>query len=290
MSHRYSAEAYDDERLIRYLVGSLPEDESERFDELSISDDEFASRLRGVEDDLVDAYVRGDLAADIRDRFESLYLTSRSRHEKVRFAKALSEHGSRASFVGGGDAGPRPRAGRRDMRQWAMAAAATLVLAAAGYLFVERMRNPLPQPAAPSRTAAATAAVPEPVPPTVTLAKPVRPDAPVLSFVLMPPTRGISEPPGLVVPAGTAKVELRAVLESDDLPRYRIALKDPGTDQIIWRSARLNPATSLGNRVVSVTLDATLLKSQRYVLDVTGFSAAGRAELVGSYPFRVVVQ
>ena len=289
MSHRYSAEAYDDERLIRYLVGSLPEDEAERFDELSISDDEFASRLRGVEDDLVDAYVRGELAADIRDRFESLYLTSRSRHEKVRFAEALAEHRSRASVVGAGDAGPRPQADRRYVRQWAMAAAATLVLAAAGYLFVERMRNPLPQPAALSRTAAPAPAVPEPVPPTATVAKPIPPDAPVLSFVLLPPTRGISEPPGLVLPAGTAKVELRAVLESD-LPRYRIVLKDPGTDQIIWRSARLNPSISRGNRVVSVTLDGTLLKSQRYVLDVTGFSAAGRAELVGSYPFRVVVQ
>ena len=290
MSHRDSTEAYDDERLIRYLVGSLREDESERFDELSISDDEFASRLRGVEDDLVDAYVRGELAADIRGRFESLYLTSRSRHEKVRFAEALAEHRSRASVAGAGDAEPRPQAGRRYVRQWAMAAAATLVLAAGGYLFVERMRNPRPQPAAPSRTAAPTPAVPEAGPPTATVAKPIPPDAPVLSFVLLPPTRGISEPPGLVLPAGTAKVELRAVLESDDLPRYRIALKDLATDQIIWRSARLSPATSLGNRVVSVTLDATLLKSQRYMLEVTGFSAAGRAELVGSYPFRLVVQ
>ncbi len=290
MSHRDSAEAYDDERLIRYLIGSLPEDETERLDELSISDDELASRLRGVEDDLVDAYVRGELAADIRDRFESLYLTSRPRHETVSFAKALSEHRSRASVVRGADAGPRPQAGRSYVRQWTMAAAATLVLVAGGFLLVQRMRNPLPQPAAASRTAAPAPAVPEPVPPRATVAKPVRPDAPVLSFVLLPPRRGISEPPGLVVPASTAKLELRAVLESDDLPRYRIALKDPGTDQIIWRSARLTPSTSRGNLVISVTLDAALLKSQRYMLEVTGFSAAGRPELVGSYPFRLVVQ
>ena len=54
----------DDERLVRYLVGALDDDEIERYDELSIADGEFAVRLQSVEDDLVDSYVRGELSGD----------------------------------------------------------------------------------------------------------------------------------------------------------------------------------------------------------------------------------
>jgi len=61
----------DDQQLVRYLLGLLPPHEADRFDEASVVDDEVAARLRGVEDDLVDAYVRGTLAIDLRERFES---------------------------------------------------------------------------------------------------------------------------------------------------------------------------------------------------------------------------
>ena len=44
-----NALAPDDQLLVRYLVGSLPEDETERLDELSIADDQFAARLSAVE-------------------------------------------------------------------------------------------------------------------------------------------------------------------------------------------------------------------------------------------------
>ena len=45
----------DDRQLIRYLLGLLPEDEAQRYDEQSIVDDDVAARLRQVENDLVDA-------------------------------------------------------------------------------------------------------------------------------------------------------------------------------------------------------------------------------------------
>ena len=48
--------APDDRHLASYLLGLLPEEEAERLDEASVVDDELASRLCGVEDDLVDAY------------------------------------------------------------------------------------------------------------------------------------------------------------------------------------------------------------------------------------------
>ncbi len=53
---------FNDQVLIRYLLGSLSEEEAERLDELGIADDAFAWRLRAVENDLVDGYVRGELS------------------------------------------------------------------------------------------------------------------------------------------------------------------------------------------------------------------------------------
>src|SRR5580693_6169914 len=78
---------FDDQILIRYLLGSLPEAEADRLDELSIADDEFAWRLSAVENDLVDAYARGDLPRETLEPFNAHYLSSPKRLEKVAFAR-----------------------------------------------------------------------------------------------------------------------------------------------------------------------------------------------------------
>ena len=71
----------DVQKMIHYLLGSLPEKEAERLDELSITDDDFALRLNDAENDLVDAYVRGELSAETRERFKTFYLASSKRRE-----------------------------------------------------------------------------------------------------------------------------------------------------------------------------------------------------------------
>src|SRR5262245_27744698 len=80
----------DEQLIIRYLLGQLPADETERLDEMSISDDDFVERSRSVENDLVDAYARGELSGEMLAHFESSFLASPARREKVRFAKALA--------------------------------------------------------------------------------------------------------------------------------------------------------------------------------------------------------
>ena len=49
-----------DQLITQYLLGSLSSEETERLDELSLSDDEFAVRLQAVENELIDAYVEGE--------------------------------------------------------------------------------------------------------------------------------------------------------------------------------------------------------------------------------------
>ncbi|HET9365082.1 MAG TPA: hypothetical protein VFP71_08765, partial [Candidatus Angelobacter sp.] len=64
--------AYNDELLIRYLLGDLPAEQAEQLDELSVTDNEFAWRLNGVENDLVDGFVRGELEGETLQKFRSV--------------------------------------------------------------------------------------------------------------------------------------------------------------------------------------------------------------------------
>ena len=72
-----------------YLLGQLPESETERLDELSITDDECAERIRAVEHDLVDEFARGELQGVVLEQFRSRYLTTPRRRDATRFAEAL---------------------------------------------------------------------------------------------------------------------------------------------------------------------------------------------------------
>src|ERR1700733_2140583 len=85
----------DDEVLKDYLFGDLSSDETERLDELSIVDDEFAARLDTVESDLVDAYVRGELSGETLAKFQTAYLSSARRRQKVAFAESLYSLGGK---------------------------------------------------------------------------------------------------------------------------------------------------------------------------------------------------
>src|ERR1041385_7075840 len=126
---------YKDELLIRYLVGSLPEDETERLDELSITDDEFACRLRDVENDLVDAYSRGELSGETLERFESFYFSSARGRRKVQFAQTLLAEGHPVSI-------PPPTPSPlfvipRLSFKWALVGVTGLLVLAGAYLWYE---------------------------------------------------------------------------------------------------------------------------------------------------------
>lgn len=86
---------YNIQNLRAYLLDSLPAEEIERFDELSFTDDEFADQLNSAEKDLIDEYVRGELSGATLEKFESHYLASPLRRERIEFAKAFQTYGER---------------------------------------------------------------------------------------------------------------------------------------------------------------------------------------------------
>jgi hypothetical protein len=79
----------EDPQIRRFLLGLLPEHETERLEEASIADDDFAARLRTTEGDLVDSYARGTLDEETRQRFQSWYLSTDRRRRNVQFASSF---------------------------------------------------------------------------------------------------------------------------------------------------------------------------------------------------------
>ncbi len=154
----------NDERIIDYLLGSLSAEESEQLDERSFTDDTFAARLQIVENDLLDAYARGELSRERLERFNSIYLTSPKKRELVQFAKTLQAFKSYNSAVQTGeprtitttDEKSRPKASLnstwwrfftlpRLSLQWGLAAATLVLILIGGYLAIDnaRLRNHL---------------------------------------------------------------------------------------------------------------------------------------------------
>ncbi|HWS99289.1 MAG TPA: hypothetical protein VN256_03380 [Pyrinomonadaceae bacterium] len=78
-----------DERIIAYLLGELPEDESEQFDFECFDQEEWPDIVSLGEEDLIDAYLRGELTPERRQRFEQNYLVTEERKKRVAMAAAL---------------------------------------------------------------------------------------------------------------------------------------------------------------------------------------------------------
>lgn len=326
---------YDDEILTQYLLGSVTEEKTELLDEMSVADDEMAARLQVIENDLVDAYVRGALSGTTLEQFESFYLASPRRREKMSFARTLLvfegrtvgalETDGKAPVSGtrrsSGDTAKRLSRLRffvvpRPALQWGFAAAALLLLFVGGYLVVENLRlrdqmtraraerseleqreRELQQQLAEQRLSDAVTekelarvrdrlAQLEQIAPDEQQRNADQRDLKIIAFNLFPQTRGIGQIPTLPVPAGTDYVALTLELEVDDFPAYRAALKNPATGQISWRSGTLKSGAT--GRALRVRLPASLLHTQNYSVELSGIPASGSAEIVGSYPFRVV--
>jgi hypothetical protein len=280
-----------DEILIRYLLGASPDEEEERLDELSITDVEFSWRLKAAENDLVDAYLRDELSAETVQRFESFYLASPLRREKVEFARTLLLFQERESQPHTMDwfstALLIPR--------WAAVAAAGIVMIASVLLYdnlrlrkrsaesqstlaaLEQRQQQLQRELEQSRSASS-----KPAAQNDDAASPA-----TVAFLLLPPRRGAAQIPELAVPSGRDPVLVDLQLETDDFPAYDVALQVLATNQVIWRAAApLKASLRDGRKVISLRVPARFLRSHRYMLALS--SASPDPEPIGNYAFQVI--
>lgn len=316
---------FDDQLLIRYLLGTLPEQEAERLDELSIADDAFVWQLLAVENELVDAHVRGELSGDDLAQFKKSYLSSSKRLQKLEFAQVLSSFDAKATTASeqaalakrvpssntGEESSKRVSPRRwfsvpRLALQWGFAGGCLALLFANGYLLLEnaKLRRPTGEvhgshAAFEQREQELQRQLYEQRSANADLAKELdklRESQPNLdqlktfSALLLPPTRGAGQIPTLSVPQGTSLVVLLLTLEADDFSAYRVVLKNPGANQTVWHSTNLQALSSGENKTVSVSFPARLLGQQNYILELSGIAANGRAELIGGYPIRITTK
>jgi hypothetical protein len=236
-----------------------------------VTDAEFADALAAAENDLIDAYVQGELTGVVLQQFKSHYLASSRRRAKVEFAQAIQHLAEKdeaaAEYLGlsqpkrnVSDRSPGPRLFElpRLMPQWsfAVAALAFALVLAGGWLFFENTRTARREPS-------------------------------IATFVLTPQTRDAGQIRTISIPANTDYVDMNLELEPNDDSFYRVELLDSSAKQSLWRSDRLTSRTTNNIPVATVRFSARLLKPRTYLFRVTGIPANGVPEVVGDYPFTV---
>ena len=74
----------------RYLLGGGSEAERERLEKEFFADDDTFQEMLTAEDDLIDAYARGELSGSEKQAFEKRFLKSIEGRERVQFARAFA--------------------------------------------------------------------------------------------------------------------------------------------------------------------------------------------------------
>ena len=331
-----SEATYNDQAIVEYLLGSLPAGEAEAYDELSIANHEFATALNAREQDLVDAYVRHELSGSVLERFESHYLASSLRREKLEFAQALqgwveksdkvqtpaverterTEKGQTASS----SSAFRFFFAQRPALQWGTAFAVLALLLFSGWFVFDNAglrrqaseaqarRDDLLQHeqqlqreldgqragnVATEQELASLRAERERLEQELKKAQQgsagsTPGEQSVVSLVLAPPLRGAGQIRTVSILPETKLVAVALQLEAADYRAYRVALIDPYTRRNLWHSGDLKALPKGERHSVAVSFPATLLKSQNYILRVSGVQAADESEIISDYPFKAV--
>lgn len=77
-------------QLALYLLGDVASSERELLEAEYFSDDEAFQKMLNAEDDLIDAYARGELSTQHRKLFEKRFLNSADGRERLLFARTLA--------------------------------------------------------------------------------------------------------------------------------------------------------------------------------------------------------
>jgi hypothetical protein len=145
---RMAADLNNEKLIASYLLGELPEEQQVEIEDRAFTDKEYLASITAVENDLIDEYVRDEMAATERSRFENRFLASAERRKRVEFAKALTSVASESTAterdgrtaVSWRDSLEAFVRGLNPVATFAMAALVLLVLAGGAWLVTERLR------------------------------------------------------------------------------------------------------------------------------------------------------
>jgi hypothetical protein len=303
--------------LTRLHLDALPEAERERVEERLLADADAFEQAAIAEEELLDAFARGELPRRRRRAFAATLATVPGRPARLATARALAAlAGERAAPARRGRlAWPAAAPALR----WATAAAAVAAVSAAVWLGgrAHDLGREVERLAALNREAAAAQAEVE-----AALAREregagwlaadlarerdrlaatravleerlaeasVRAAEPpvVVAFALAAAVRSEAAAPALAVPAAADAVRLEVDLGGPEpFASFRAALAGPAGAEA-WSAARLAPAPGDPAGLLDLELPAAVFTPGRHELRVWG-EGEGAAELVGVFEFRVV--
>ena len=304
----------NDEILMRrYYLGDLLQEERVRLEGRYLADVEVFEELLAAENDLIDAYVRGELTEAERQQFAVGYLKSPEGRERLDFACALSQVSVLAK-----EAVPAQKNSlwknmqaafsvQQRMPQWALAAAAVSIAVSGSWLLVEnqRLRDGLQQAKAAQaglrREGDALrqqiagfegnprAQVQENQQGSE-IAKLQTPVGPEMTLRLTPGiARGFgAAPKTLVLLPTTSWLRLQLMLDRDEDKTYEAVLLTADGKEVS-RGRDLRIQSMGGSTVVAWRIPAQSIQAADYIVQLTGQPAAGMIqEGVESYSFRVL--
>jgi hypothetical protein len=272
MNDRGGAHMSDDDRpdhdtIVRYVLGTLPEEEQARLEEEFFRDDACFEHVLAVEDDLLHEYAQGGLSEDERGRLVERLVRTPAGQQRLARARALLD----ALQEGRRTSAPRAR--------WLPAAAAVLVAGGVGWLVAGR---PSVDRAGVDPTPSPLGAGPAPNGPSPVVSTPSA--ASVAALALAPGLSRAEAAPRRVTLSGSVAM-LRLALAVPDHGRhtdYRaVLLTAEGPQAWSGTGSRTSPGT------VTVEVPAVRLAEGDYELILTATDGARRDE-VASYSFGVL--
>jgi anti-sigma-K factor RskA len=317
---------YSDQDLTSYLLGQLPEERAERFDELSITDHGFAEALDAAERDLVDSYANGELSGEERAMFERRYSNSDTSRSLIEFSRTFQQFGSErtANAAAASDSKREVRASTdgffisatRYLR-WGFAAAAAAVLIVTVWFVFQNSRTE-DELAGRSNSTEPSNSNTENIPQTNEQTG--NPDSyfPEVAVGNSDSERNdqvntsqnakdgeAARPPTARVFAFTLTPQMRGagqltvvkIPQNTERISVRLELEPSdfktfsvslidASNKEIWKAGNLRSVA--GRKSLTATPPAILLHAGVFHFTVSGLSSSSPPEIIGDYPFRVV--
>ena len=250
----------DNEVLRRYLLGTLEAEPRAELEERILCDPEAYEEVSLLEEELIDQYVTGGLSKAERQQFETHFLITAERQNKLRFGQLLKRYLSSQTVPALSETVPVSHLNQRlsSGRFFSLLGVSVVVVALMGIGLV------------------CWFAVRKPVQQTVTQQESSR-----LVVVQLAPssveTKGVTVPP-----QGSVKLEL--ALANASFKNYKSELfrenKPLQTDE-------LRMETKGEQRIVPLTITGETLSPGDYQVKLSGVSDSGHDEFINNYSFRV---
>lgn len=288
--------------LVRYLLGDLSTSERERLEEEYFVHEDTWEALAAIENDLIDAYVKGKLPERERQQFENYYLRSPRRQRRLEFARSLMDAGLRKELATPVDSPvsliPQPDEPRRPARfslnavvRWQLLASAA-ILVIVSFLFWQnyRLRIQVRQLQSEQRQASSSVlGIPGQQAGTASPAD--NRSMPVIPLALSPGIlrdSGSSNALAAIRRGASPSVVLMILnLERDPYSQYDVILQT-AEGQIIERTngIRSKPASN-GGRSITLAVPSDLLAKGDYIVRIVA-STRNHVAVVDSYAFSII--